>query len=140
MNTLSMQYAALLLRLSLGSMFIAHALLKVLVFTLAGSAQFFESVGFPGLLAYPVVAIELIAGALLIVGYRTREAALVTLPILLAAAWVHFPNGWVFSAPHGGWEYPMFLASAVIVQSLLGDGAYAFKGRRALTAMQRARA
>jgi len=32
--------AALLLRLSLGTMFVAHALLKYFVFTLPGTAQF----------------------------------------------------------------------------------------------------
>jgi putative oxidoreductase len=37
--------AALLLRVSLGTMFIAHALLKYFVFTPAGTAQFFESLG-----------------------------------------------------------------------------------------------
>src|ERR1043166_3772613 len=40
--------AALLLRVSLGTMFIAHALLKYFVFTLPGNAQFFESLGLPG--------------------------------------------------------------------------------------------
>jgi len=38
---------------------------------------------------------------------------------------VYLPNGWVFSAQGGGWEYPVFLALAAVVQALLGDGAYA---------------
>jgi putative oxidoreductase len=38
---------------------------------------------------------------------------------------VHLPNGWVFSAPNGGWEYPAFLMVASVVQALLGAGAYA---------------
>jgi putative oxidoreductase len=42
------KYATFILRVSLGIMFIAHGLLKVLVFTLPGTAQFFEGVGFPG--------------------------------------------------------------------------------------------
>ena len=48
-DTRTAPYAALVLRVSLGVMFIAHALLKILVFTLPGTAQFFDSVGFPGL-------------------------------------------------------------------------------------------
>ena len=119
------QYAALLLRVTLGSILIAHGLLKPLVFTMAGTVQFFESVGFPGFLAYVTVVIELVAGTLLILGYRTREASLAAVPVLIGAASVHISNGWVFSAPNGGWEYPVFLAIAAIVQSLLGDGAYA---------------
>ena len=131
MNTNAAEYGAALLRLALGVMFIAHGLLKPMVFTMAGSVQFFETVGFPGWLAYVVVAAELIVGTLLIVGYRTRVVAAATLPILLGAAWVHLPNGWVFSAPNGGWEYPVFLAVAVVAQILLGDGAFALSRTRA---------
>lgn len=126
MKESSTQYGALVLRVALGAMFIAHALLKIVVFTLPGTVQFFQSVGLPGFLAYLTVLVELVTGALLIAGYRTRVAALASLPILLGAAWVHLPNGWVFNAPNGGWEYPAFLAAAVIAQALLGDGAYAF--------------
>jgi len=51
--------------------------------------------------------------------------ALALIPILLGATWVHIGNGWVFSAANGGWEYPVFLIAASLVQSLLGDGKYA---------------
>ena len=123
-------YAALVLRLALGVMFLAHGLLKVVVFTVPGTVQFFESVGLPGALAYVTIAAELGAGMLLIAGFATRWAALATVPLLLGAAWVHVPNGWVFSAQGGGWEYPVFLAVAAVVQFLLGDGAFALSGRQ----------
>lgn len=129
MNT-NVGIAALLLRLTLGTVFIAHGLMKVFVFTLPGTVQFFESVGFPGALAYVVTAAEIGGGALLIVGAYTRYVAFALVPIVLGAAWVHLPNGWVFSAPNGGWEYPVFLAIASIVQGLLGDGAYAIRSLR----------
>lgn len=122
-------YAALILRITLGSMFIAHGLLKVLVFTLPGTAAFFESVGLPGIMAYGVTAVELTAGVLLIAGVATRWVALATIPVLLGAAWVHFPNGWLFTAKGGGWEYPVFLALTALVQALLGDGAFALAQR-----------
>jgi putative oxidoreductase len=124
-------YAALVLRVALGVMFIAHALLKVIVFTVPGTVQFFQSVGLPGMLAYVTIAIELVAGLLLLAGFFTRWVALATVPVLLGAAWVHVPNGWVFSAQGGGWEYPVFLAVAAVVQFLLGDGAYALTVRQA---------
>ena len=120
-------YAALVLRVSLGIMFVAHALLKVFVFTLPGTVGFFESVGFPGWLAYATVAAELLGGALLILGVYARWVALALVPILLGALQVHLGNGWVFSAEGGGWEYPAFLAAASLVQALLGDGAYALR-------------
>jgi putative oxidoreductase len=131
-------YAALVLRLALGVMFIAHALLKVVVFTIPGTVQFFESVGFPGFFAHVTIAAELGAGVLLVAGLATRWVALATIPILLGAAWVHLPNGWVFSAQGGGWEYPVFLAVAAFVQFLLGDGAYALSSRSAPLAAGRA--
>jgi len=106
-------------------MFIAHALLKVFVFTLPGTVQFFESLGLPGSLAYVTFAAELVGGAMLVLGIGTRWVAALLIPVLLGAVWVHAPNGWLFSAPKGGWEYPAFLSVAAFVQALLGDGAYA---------------
>ncbi|MGH6954033.1 MAG: DoxX family protein [Alphaproteobacteria bacterium] len=104
--------AALVLRLALGVMFLAHAGLKVFTFSLPGTAQFFASVGFPGWAAYLVFAAEVVGGLLLLAG----------------ATWVHWPNGWVFTAQGGGWEYPAFLIVASLVQVLLGDGAFALRG------------
>lgn len=120
-------YAATLLRISLGVMFLAHAWLKISVFTPAGTAQYFASLGLPAALAYLTIAAELVGGILLIIGFKTREVSLALLPILLGAAWVHFGNGWLFSGKGGGWEFPVFWAVALGVQALLGNGAFAFK-------------
>ena len=120
-------YGGLLLRLALGVMFVAHGLLKVFVFTLPGTVAFFESVGFPGFLAYIITFAEVGGGTLLILGIWARWVALALVPILLGALSVHVGNGWLFSADGGGWEYPAFLAAAAIVQTLLGDGAYALR-------------
>jgi len=117
----------LILRASLGVMFIAHGLLKVLVFTPAGTVGFFESIGYPGFLAYLVMIAEISGGALLLAGVYTRLISLALLPVLLGAALVHLPNGWVFSAEGGGWEYPVFLSVVTLVQALLGSGRYALK-------------
>jgi len=119
--------AVFVLRLALGVMFIAHALLKLLVFTLPGTVQFFESLGLPGPLAYLTFAAELAGGVLLVLGVRTRLVAAALVPVLIGATWAHAGNGWVFSAPNGGWEYPLFLTVATVVQSLLADGAYALR-------------
>lgn len=118
-------YAALVLRVALGAMFIAHALLKYYVFTLPGTAQFFQSLGLPGPLAYATFFAELVGGALILAGFYSRWVAAALIPILLGATWAHSGNGWVFTAQNGGWEYPAFLAIAAAVQALLGDGRYA---------------
>jgi len=138
MSDLRAAYAALLLRLALGTMFIAHALLKYFVFTLPGTEQFFVSVGLPGFLAYVTFAAELIGGALLIAGFKTRIVALALLPVLLGATWVHAGNGWLFTSPNGGWEYPAFWTLALVVQALLGDGALAVARTQTARNLQRA--
>lgn len=115
------------LRVSLGTMWIAHALLKALVFTLPGTAQYFESVGFAGVLAYPVIAAEGLGGIALVLGLYARQVALALVPVLAVAAWVHWPNGWAHTSAGGGWEYPVFLIAASVALWLLGDGALAMK-------------
>jgi putative oxidoreductase len=115
------------LRVSLGAMWIAHALLKLLVFTLPGTAQYFASIGFADFLAYPVFAAELLGGLALLLGLYARQVALALVPIMAVAAWVHLPNGWVHTSPGGGWEYPVFLIAASVSLWLLGDGAAALK-------------
>jgi putative oxidoreductase len=118
-------YAAFVLRIALGVMFIAHALLKYSVFTLPGTVKFFESLGLPGPLAYLTFFAELIGGALILAGVYSRWVSAALIPILLGATWAHAANGWLFSAPNGGWEYPAFLTLVAAAQALLGDGRFA---------------
>lgn len=120
-------YAALLLRLALGVMFLAHGLLKIMVFTPAGTAGFFASLGLPGWFAYPVMGAEVLGGLLLIAGVQTRYVALALVPVLVGSLWVHSGNGWLFSSEQGGWEYSLFLTFAALASALLGDGAYSLK-------------
>lgn len=122
MTNKTFDYASLLLRLSLGGMFLAHGLLKFIVFTLPGTAGFFESVGFPGWAAYVVAPAEVLAGVALIAGFQTRLVALAGIPILLGALAVHAGNGWSFTNPKGGWEFPLYLVLTAVVVALLGGG------------------
>jgi putative oxidoreductase len=121
-------YAALLLRLSLGALFLAHAALKLVVFTPAGTARFFASVGLPPALAYVTIAVEVVGGVALILGVWTRVVAIAVAPILLGAIFtVHGAAGFFFNNANGGWEFPAFWILALIVQALLGDGAFALR-------------
>ncbi|WP_205800230.1 DoxX family protein [Microvirga terricola] len=126
-------YATLLLRLSLGLMYLSHSIvLKWMTFTLAGTAQYFQSIGLPGWLAYVTVFAEAIGGVLLILGVQSRWVALALVPILIGALKVHSGNGWVFTSTGGGWEYPLYLIILSVAQALLGDGAYALSPSRSL--------
>ena len=130
--------AALVLRVALGVMFVAHALLKLFVFTLPGTAAFFDSLGLPGALGYAVFAAELVGGVLLVLGVQVRAVALALVPVMLGATWAHAGNGWLFSAKGGGWEYPAFWTVTLVVQALLGAGAYALSTKSTATPALRA--
>jgi putative oxidoreductase len=124
--------AATVLRVSMGGLFLAHAWLKLVVFTPAGTVGYFESLGFPGFLAYLVIAAEVAGGVALIAGLWTRWVALALVPVLLGSIYApHGAAGFFFSNEGGGWEFPAFWAIALVVQSLLGDGAFAVQRRRA---------
>lgn len=129
-QTRNADLAAALLRVTSGGLFIAHALLKIIVFTPAGTAGYFESIGLPGALAYLTIIAELAGGLALIAGFKTRLVSLALIPVLLGAAWFgHGANGFFFSNANGGWEYPAFWAVTLLVQALLGAGAYAVDKR-----------
>jgi len=121
-------YAALILRITLGILFLAHAGLKLFVFTPAGAAQFFGSLGLPPALAYLTIAVEAVGGIALILGIFTRWVSLALIPVLIGAiAFVHGPAGFFFNNPNGGWEYLAFWIAALVVQALLGNGALALQ-------------
>ncbi|MEH6347874.1 MAG: DoxX family protein [Bermanella sp.] len=122
-----------LMRISLGTMWIAHALLKLFVFSLAGTAAYFESIGFAGALAYPVFAAELMGGIALVLGVYARQISLLLIPVMLVAAWVHLPNGWTHTSTNGGWEYPVFLIFASLAIWLMEDGLFTLKKSSRLT-------
>lgn len=131
-------YAALVLRVGLGVMALAHGLLKVFVFTIPGTVGFFEQLGYPGVLAYGVIIAEILGGLALIAGIGTRYVTLALVPVLIGATMTHAGNGWLFSNANGGWEFPAFWTLTLIVQALLGDGAYSLNqvlARRAKLAL-----
>ncbi|MEW6452164.1 MAG: DoxX family protein [Pseudomonadota bacterium] len=120
-------YGALLLRISLGILFLAHGLLKLLVHKPAGTAAYFRSLGLPGFVGYLTMAAEIGGGMLLILGVTTSLVALALVPLILGTiVMVHGSKGWMFTNEGGGWEYPAFWAAALVVQALLGSGAYSF--------------
>lgn len=119
-------YGVLLLRLCLGAMFVAHAMLKIRVYTIPGTVDYFKSLGLPGWLAYVTIAAELGGAACLILGIWPRYAALLLVPLVFGTiVTVHGKNGWLFSNTDGGWEYPAFWTAALFAVFLLGDGAAA---------------
>lgn len=107
--------------------------LKLLTYGLPGTAAFFERAGLPGWLAYVTFACEAVGGAMLLLGVQARWGALALSPFLIGALFsVHLANGWVFTGPGGGWEYPAYLFVLCLAQALVGDGVLALAPSRGL--------
>lgn len=127
-KTSTAPYAALLLRVSLGVLFLAHVALKIFVFTVPGFVAYFASLGLPAIAAYAIIALEFFGGVALILGVYAPWVALpLALEMLGTIVMVHGANGWLFTNKGGGWEYPAFWAVSLVVLFLLGDGALALK-------------
>jgi putative oxidoreductase len=119
-------YAVFALRLALGALFLAHAGLKLFVFTPAGTAHFFASLGLPPALAYLTILWEVSGGVALILGLWPRLVALAMVPVLLGAIFsVHGAAGFFFTNPNGGWEFPALWIVGLVVLAATGDGAFA---------------
>lgn len=126
----SQAYGVTLLRVTLGVLFLVHFLIKLLVFTPAGTAQYFHSIGLPEGMAYLTMCMELLLAVTLILGVYARWFALLGVALLLGTiVVVHGANGFTFNNQGGGWEYPAVWAMALLVQCLLGDGILALKSR-----------
>lgn len=120
------ELGAFILRITLGAVLLAHSVyLKAMVFTLPGTAQFFESIGLWAWMAYMVFAVEAIGGIALILGVQTRLVSLAVIPVLLGATWAHLGAGWLFTNTGGGFEYPLVLTLMAVAQLLLGAGRFA---------------
>jgi len=117
-------YAALVLRLALGALFLAHGALKLFVFKPSGTAGYFRSLGLPGFVGYLTIAAEISGGTLLILGIATSLVSLALIPLILGTIFmVHGSKRWMFSNEGGGWEFPAYWAASLLVQAMLGSGA-----------------
>lgn len=116
--------AALALRAALGIMFLAHGFTKLLVFTPAGTAAYFESLGFPAIMGYLTILFEIGGGLFLLLGIFTRLIAVLTVLQMIVISFIHSANGWSFSNTGGGWEYPAFMALTALALALLGNGRF----------------
>src|SRR5210317_1452255 len=85
MNAQPLSNASLLLgRALLAAMFISAGFTKISAYS--GTQAYMESVGVPGLLLPAVVALEIIGGLAILVGYQTKIAALLLAGFTLMAA------------------------------------------------------
>jgi putative oxidoreductase len=123
-------------RLLLGVVLIAHGWQKVFTWGLGGTAQAFAGMGIPlpAVSAGFAAIVELVGGALLVLGAGTAVVGvLVVLNMLGAALLVHVGNG--IMAGDGGWELVGVIGALALVLAAVGAGRFsvdhALAGRRA---------
>ena len=113
-----------IIRIHLGIILLAHGWLKVSVFTVPGTVDYFSSIGLSPIIAYLVIFGELVGGSALVLGVQTRLASFLTVPILFGAAAMSSDNGWLHSAAGGGWEYAASLTIIACAIVVSGSGQY----------------
>jgi putative oxidoreductase len=116
--------ALLVLRLVIGTIFIAHGWQKVFVYHITGVTVSFTQMGIPmaGLVAPFVSVLELIGGIALLLGAFTRIAAsLIAIDMLCAIVLVHSKGG--LFVPKGV-EFVLGNFATLVALALVGAGAY----------------
>ena len=85
-----------------------------------------QKAGYPDWALYYTVSAEIAAAILLTLGIYTRYVSLFALPMMIAATHFWFARkGFYFT--DAGWEFPLAWSFMLLVQALLGDGAYAVR-------------
>jgi putative oxidoreductase len=120
-------YAHLILRLAAGLMFVPHGLWKLGFFGgpgLAGVAGFLGNSGYwPGWFWAPfLTGLEIVGGILLAIGLFTRPVAALFFVQMAVIVYHHWPNGFFFSAPGGGYEYPLMWLAVIFYFLVRGGG------------------
>ena len=128
-DTAKAPYAAFLLRVSIGILFILHGVyLKAFIFTMDGTVKVFAALGLPGWWAWVVMLYETIFGVMLILGMYVRGiAAVLGIHLLFVAVLGHGSVGWMFASKGGGYEFPVFWAIACFALALIGEGAWSVR-------------
>lgn len=119
---------AMLLRLILGTVYVMHAYLALVVFGPSGMVadQLKAGVTFPEIATWYLILAHGLGGIFLVLGIYPRWAALANVPVMLGAiVFVHAKNG--FWASQNGYEYPLVLLVATVAAAMIGGGALSLK-------------
>ncbi|MDX2445117.1 MAG: DoxX family protein [Bacteroidales bacterium] len=115
MKDISQNTGFLILRIALGSSMLLHGISKLLN-GVEGISNMLIGKGIPGFLAYGVYAGEVIAPILLMIGFRTRIAALILVINMLVIFFIAHPGDIFALTEKGAWE--LELAGLYLFSSL----------------------
>jgi putative oxidoreductase len=129
--------AIAILRVTTGTIFVAHGAQKLFTYGFTGVTGAFAQMGipFPQVTGPATALVEFLGGIALIIGLQTRLAGLgLAITMVGAIGLVHLAGG--FFAPNG-FEFPLALLGAAIAVALRGAGRFSLDalitGRRQLS-------
>jgi putative oxidoreductase len=132
LSTSSVNMALLILRVTVGAVFLAHGINHIYGGgKIAGTARWFESLGMkPGILhAWMASLVEVAAGAALVLGLFTPIAAAGVVGVMLVAFITnHMKNGFFIFRPGEGYEYVMTLTLVAVAIGTIGPGQWSIDG------------
>jgi putative oxidoreductase len=135
-------WGVLLLRIALGVILVMHGYAAVMTFTPRGVAALVTRIGFPAwtamALAWYLIVVHAVGGALIVLGLWTRLAAVLNVPVMLAAVvLLHWPQGFFMRAVVSegrptvvGYEFALLVLACTLAVALIGAGPLSFDGRR----------
>jgi putative oxidoreductase len=117
-------YCALLLRLTIGGLFVLHLYWKFAILGVGTWWGNLEAAGYPDWVITYTISAEFVGAVLITLGVYARWAALYAFPMMVGATlfWVA-RKGFYFTG--AGYELPLVWSILLIVQALLGDAAFA---------------
>ena len=123
----------LVMRLTVGGFLLVHGIAKLMfasvaAFAAGGLARRGIDPSLP--LAYVVWTIETVGAVCIVLGLFTRffaVAAGIQFAVITFVA--HWPNGFWWVKPGGGWEYPLLWGLMFVVVALRGGGPYSLDRR-----------
>lgn len=119
----------LLLRITVGLTFFLHGLSKFQG-GIENTVGFFESLGFPGFMAYVVAIIELVGGIMMILGLKTKIVGWLFVAVLaVAIVKVKLAAGFMGNDKTAGYEFDVLLLVASLFFALANDSIYALDHR-----------
>lgn len=122
--------APLVLRVSVGAIFLMHGWQKLSVMGMGGVEGMLNALGFPmaGVLSPILIAAEIIGGAFLILGLYTQwSAKILTIVAAVALVAVHLKNGFFLAT--GGYEFILLILAATVSVLITGPGKYSLDAK-----------
>jgi putative oxidoreductase len=117
----------LVIRLTIGGVLLVHGTEKVMNIGIAKFAAGLAARGIEPatLFAYVVFFNETVGAVFIMAGFLTRIVGpMIAIEFIIITFVAHFPNGFAWTSPHGGWEYPLLWGLVFFAVALRGGGPY----------------